>query len=110
MLDNQKKYIEIVNYIKELIETKQLIDGDMLYSENELSFMFNVSRQTVRHAIQLLEEEKLVYRVRGSGTYITEVRKIDLTKRNRIAVVTTYVDSYIFPKTIQGIEIGRAHV
>ena len=93
-----------MNYIKELIETKKLIAGDKLYSENELSCMFNMSRQTVRHAIQLLEEEKLVRRIRGSGTYINEVRKTDLSKRNRIAVVTTYVDSYIFPKTIQGIE------
>ena len=29
---------------------------------------------------------------------------LNLEGRNRIAVVTTYVDSYIFPKTIQGIE------
>ena len=104
MLDNQKKYIEIVNYINNLIDTKQLIDGDKLYSENELSCMFSVSRQTARHAIQILEEERKVRRIRGSETYITETPKIDLSKRNRIAVVTTYVDSYIFPKTIQGIE------
>ena len=46
----------------------------------------------------------MVDRIRGSGTYVRDARVLNLEKRNRIAVVTTYVDSYIFPKTIQGIE------
>lgn len=66
--------------------------------------MFHISRQTVRRAIGELEENGVVKRIRGSGTYIGDNRQENLKKRNRIAVVTTYVDSYIFPKTIQGIE------
>ena len=104
MEEKRTKYRELVDYVYNLIDSGTLKPGDKLYSENELSEMFGISRQTVRRAIGLLEEEGVLRRVRGSGTYIGDDRKENLEKRNRIAVVTTYVDSYIFPKTIQGIE------
>ena len=104
MEEKQVKYKQLEQYIQQLMEEGTLKPGDKLYSENELCTMFNISRQTVRKAIGLLEEKGVLYRVRGSGTYISDNRKANLEQRNRIAVVTTYVDSYIFPKTIQGIE------
>ncbi len=104
MEEKQVKYKQLEQYIQQLMEEGTLKPGDKLYSENELCTMFNISRQTVRKAIGLLEEKGILYRVRGSGTYISDNRKANLEQRNRIAVVTTYVDSYIFPKTIQGIE------
>ena len=98
------KYLELVNWIKEQINLGNILPGDKLYSENELTQKFNLSRQTVRHAIGLLEEEGLLSRVKGSGTYINDDRVHNLEQRNRIAVITTYVDGYIFPRTIKGIE------
>lgn len=41
-------------------------------------------------------------RIRGSGTYVSFDRQKNLEQRNSIAVVTTYVDSYIFPRILQG--------
>ena len=104
MEENQTKYQVLMQFIQNLVEGGRLKPGDKLYSENEMCDMFHLSRQTVRKAIGLLEEEGLLKRVKGSGTYISDSRKENLEKRNRIAVVTTYVESYIFPKTIQGIE------
>ena len=104
MEEKRTKYQDLMDYIYNLINSGALKPGDKLYSENELTAMFSVSRQTVRKAIGLLEEEGVLRRVRGSGTYVGEDRRENLKKRGSIAVVTTYVESYIFPKTIQGIE------
>lgn len=104
MEEKNLKYQELIRYLNNLIDDGTLKPGDKMYSENRLADMFAISRQTVRHAIGILEEEGKVSRVRGSGTYVSDPRTTNLEKRNRIAVVTTYVDSYIFPKTIQGIE------
>lgn len=98
------KYLELVRWINTQIQEKKLTAGQKMYSENELKEMFGVSRQTVRHAISVLEGEGMIRRVRGSGTYINDNRFVNLSKRMRVAVVTTYVDGYIFPRTIQGIE------
>lgn len=104
MEDRQTKYSDIVHYLKNLIDEEQLKPGDKLPSENELTERLGVSRQTIRKAIGILEEQGTVRRVKGSGTYVGFDRRENLEKRNRIAVLTTYVDSYIFPKTIHGIE------
>ena len=66
MRQQEPKYILLINWIREKISTKELRPGSKLYSENELSAMFGVSRQTVRHAIGILETEGLVERVRGA--------------------------------------------
>lgn len=98
------KYLELVRWINGQIQEKKLVAGQKMYSENELKKMFGVSRQTVRHAISILEQDGILRRVQGSGTYINDSRLANLAKRMRVAVVTTYVDGYIFPRTIQGIE------
>lgn len=45
---------------------------DPLPSERELVNRFGVSRATVRQAIGRLEEEGLVYRTQGSGTFVAD--------------------------------------
>lgn len=98
------KYIELVNWVKEKVESKELKAGDKLYSENQLSSMFSMSRQTVRHGISKLEQQGIVERIQGSGTYISSKPAIPRTKTMNIAVVTTYVDRYIFPNVIKEME------
>lgn len=96
--------MELVNFIRSEIESGKLAPGQKMYSEHKLKDMFQMSRQTVRHAMSVLEQEGIIHKIQGSGTYINDARLANLEKRTRIAVVTTYVDGYIFPSTIQGIE------
>ena len=98
------KYMEIVNWLNEQISEGKIIPGQKMYSENELSAMFGLSRQTVRHAIGVLEKSGVVTRRRGSGTYIKDRRKRNTRDSKRIALIMTYVDGYIFPRTIRSIE------
>lgn len=104
-MEQRPKYVEILEWIRKQIVDKELKPGERMYSENELMELFSVSRQTVRHAISKLEFEGIVERRRGSGTYIRE-RKTEIrhAKSMQIAVITTYIDEYIFPKIIQEIE------
>jgi len=100
------KYKQIVKWIKDQIVSGDLSDGSKIKSENELVSMFHVSRQTVRHAISVLEQEGIVNRRRGSGTYIRIPIKIEKGRTMRIALITTYVDEYIFPPIIEEVEKG----
>ena len=57
----------------------------------------------MRHAVDILEQQKLVLRVRGSGTYVGGNGKAERQERYmNIAVISTYVDSYIFPPVVRG--------
>ena len=110
----EAKYRQVVEWVREGIASGRFRSGDRLPSEAQLSNMFGLSRQTIRHATGDLEAASLVTRVQGSGTYIAgsgeqlhapgdTVGSARATTRN-IAVVSTFYDSYIFPQTLKGIE------
>lgn len=95
------KYEIITDYIKKKISDGLLKDGDKVPSENALTNKFGVSRDTVRRGFKALEMEGVLVSKRGSGTFV-RIRKG--FSSDRIAVVTTYLENYIFPKIIMGIE------
>ena len=98
------KYMALVNWIRRKIESKELSYGEKLYSENTLSSMFGISRQTVRQAIKLLERENILESRRGSGTYVIYDPAAPQKRSMTVGVATTYVNSYIFPSILKGIE------
>ncbi len=97
------KYQQVIDWINHNIDNGSLKPGDRIPSENELCEQFGLSRQTVRHAISQLSKEGLLESMRGSGTYVADLHAGE-GERTVVAVVTTYVDDYIFPSTIRGIE------
>lgn len=52
------------------IETSRS-EGDLLPSESEMCHTYSVSRTVVRQALSELENEGLVLKVKGKGTYVT---------------------------------------
>ena len=65
-------YAQLVGIIKRNISTGALSVGDLLPSEAELCRSLNISRNTVRQAIGELEDEGLVIRKRGRGTFVSD--------------------------------------
>ena len=72
-----------------------------LPSETELAAQTGNSRQTIRHALRMLEEEGLIGRVRGSGTYLSDEGE---KKAARVAVLVSSADTYLYPQLIRDIE------
>ena len=100
---NMAKYQKVIDWITENIDAEIIKPGEKIPSEIELCALFNLSRQTIRHAIAKMSEDGLLESRRGSGTYVA-VQRAEEGEKNVIAVVTTYLDDYIFPSTIRGIE------
>jgi GntR family transcriptional regulator len=65
-------YSQIEECIKGQIVNGELKPGDVLPPEREYSEQFDVSRMTIRQAINNLVNEGLIYRKKGSGTYVAE--------------------------------------
>lgn len=63
-------YIRIHNQIKRDIEKHVYKVGDRIPAERQLAVKFGVSRMTLRQAIKTLEEEGILERRLGSGTYV----------------------------------------
>ncbi len=102
-MEKKLKYIDICDELRSMILEGKLHTGDKLPSENELSARYGVSRQTVRKALEILQNEGYIYAEHGRGTFCSELLRHRHQSRN-IAVVTTYLSDYIFPRVIQGID------
>lgn len=75
-IDRLKKsvplYIQIAESLIAQIEAGELQPGSRLPGERELSERLSVQRETVRQALSVLENQGLIYRRHGSGTFIAE--------------------------------------
>ena len=97
------KYYTLSEDLKRMILDGDIQAGERLPSENELSERYSISRHTVRKALAILQNEGYIYAEHGKGTFCSELVRHTKTSRN-IAVVTTYLSDYIFPKVVQGID------
>ena len=94
------KYVFLARELKQELEQMRAKGQAKLPAENALADQFRVSRQTVRQALALLEQQGLIEKRRGSGSYLCEA---DPASR-RIAVIATSLSDYIFPSLLKDIQ------
>jgi DNA-binding GntR family transcriptional regulator len=67
----QKLYVQIYSIIKDKIETGEWPADTQIPTEDDLCKMYDVSKVTVREAIQELVREGSLKRQQGKGTFVT---------------------------------------
>lgn len=67
---NTPRHEQISNWLKQQITKGSYDKDEKLPSEQELSERFEVSRVTVRRALQTLESEHIIYRCQGLGSFV----------------------------------------
>jgi GntR family transcriptional regulator len=72
-------YRQLFQYLNSAIESHQLKPGDRLPSENELAQEFNISRVTIRHALQELAHQEKIVSVPGKGCFVLHPKIEPLT-------------------------------
>ncbi|MED0662356.1 GntR family transcriptional regulator [Geobacillus thermodenitrificans] len=79
MIDKQSPvpiYYQLEQYMKEKIEKGEWQPGEMIPSERELAEMYDISRMTVRQAVNNLVNDGYLVRRRGKGTFVA-AKKIE---------------------------------
>ncbi|MCZ7663507.1 MAG: GntR family transcriptional regulator [Thermoleophilia bacterium] len=64
-------YYQVMRILKDQIVSGKLAPGEQLPSEAELTESYRVSRVVVRQALQMLEDEGLIFKVKGKGTFVS---------------------------------------
>ncbi len=81
----QKLYVQIYSIIKEKIENGEWPAGTQIPTEDELCKTYDVSKVTVREAIQELAREGYLKRQQGKGTFVLySVPHLGLAMRTRL--------------------------
>ena len=98
------KYKEIAQDIRDKIVNGIYKVNEQLPFEREMSINYNVSRITIRKAVDLLVVEGLIVKRRGSGTFVKDINDneaIEIAmKKQFLGFSTTYSDHNIKSKII----------
>jgi GntR family transcriptional regulator len=70
---NTRSYVPYYQQLKEILITdvQRRNEGDLLSSESDLCRQYSVSRTVVRQALDELERDGMVLKVKGKGTFVT---------------------------------------
>lgn len=68
--DHRLLYIKVIEKLKKDIEDGIYKEGEKLPSEFELSKQLGISRATLREALRILEDENVLIRKHGVGTFV----------------------------------------
>lgn len=66
------RYLLVIEQIKQKISKGELEPGERLPSETDFSKELGVSRNTLREALRILEEENIIIRKHGVGTFVNK--------------------------------------
>lgn len=68
------RHAQISQWLRSQIEKGVYDVDEKLPSENELAKKFDVSRVTIRRALQSLESDSIIYRCQGLGSFVSDER------------------------------------
>ncbi|MDV6376658.1 GntR family transcriptional regulator [Sporosarcina sp. GW1-11] len=104
--DPRLLYVQVIERLKQDIESGQFQQHERLPSEAKLSQMLGVSRATLREALRVLEEEKVIFRKHGVGTFVSS-QPIVRSGIEQLSSITTMIrQANMEPGTIvQGISL-----
>lgn len=68
------RHLQISQWLRQQIEIGIFKKEEKLPSENDLAKKFDVSRVTVRRALQTLENDSIIYRCQGLGSFVSDER------------------------------------
>lgn len=117
-------YFQIQEFLKNKISSGEWQSGERIPSEQALSEMLNVSRMTIRQALNNLVKESLISRKRGIGTFVSvkdgieveeslqslrsfseDITSIGMTPTNKLlGLSTTEADEYL--AEVLGVDSG----
>src|SRR5699024_442192 len=95
---NKTKHQIVANEIKEKIINKSYHAGMLLPTEKQFQRKINVSRYTVRQAMNMLVQDGFLKKKKGSGSYVSYnfLNSNQSKASKKIGVIIKYVSDYIF--------------
>ncbi|WP_153126424.1 trehalose operon repressor [Peribacillus tepidiphilus] len=73
----KNKFIKVYEDLSAQIQDGRIQPGALLPSENELTEMYQTSRETIRKALKLLSEHGYIHKVQGKGSIVLDVKKFN---------------------------------
>lgn len=64
-------YQQLAHSIKKAVDEQKLKENDKIPAENEFCKIYDLSRTTIRQALDILEKDGYIYKLKGKGSYVS---------------------------------------
>lgn len=64
-------YQQLAHNIKKAVDEQEWKENDKIPAESEFCKLYDLSRTTVRQALEILEKDGYIYKLRGKGSYVS---------------------------------------
>jgi DNA-binding LacI/PurR family transcriptional regulator len=107
----QPKHQQLREYLAKQIVSGQLKPGQKIPSEHQLAGSLGIARTTIRQAMASLENEGLIRRIQGKGTFVTD----DALRKMRhgqdiFALIVPETRTGFYPSLLHGFETAAGQV
>ena len=97
IMDDRPVYVQLKDYVHDMIVKGHLLEHQKLPSTRELSKLLAISRNTVLSAYAELEQDGIIYAVKGKGNFVGKVTTlktstIEFDWKNRLNTATLLAD------------------
>jgi DNA-binding LacI/PurR family transcriptional regulator len=107
----QPKYAQLHNFLAKQVTSGELKPGDKLPSEHYLVKTLGFARTTIRQALAGLENEGLIRRIQGKGTFV-EIDAMRKLQRGQdiFALIVPETRGGFYPSLLYGFEAAASQV
>ena len=99
------KYLQLVEHIRSEINAGRFEPGKAIPIEANLADSFGMARNTVRQGLARLEQEGVIHRVQGRGTFVTTPRQRKARKQlEMFALIADQLLEGFYPSLVHGFE------
>ena len=110
-LANRPKYRQVKEHLLGKVRSGSFAPGALLPTERELAASLKVAVGTLRNALRELEDEGIIRRVRGKGTFVNSPWESQARQRvDLFALMVPQVREGLYPSLIHGFEQAAASV
>lgn len=103
------KVLQMVEDLQKKIQNGEYKEGDKLPTEMEFCEIYSLSRMTVRKALEKLIDNGWLYRVQGSGNYVSkDVSRVTYVEDSNSLGLTQYMKGKKVDSKILKLEIMKA--
>lgn len=107
--ETRHKYQRIRDHLYSQIHSGHLAPGQSLPTEAKLVESLGISRHTVRQALAELENDGVIHRVQGRGTFVTTQQQRQARQQLDVfAVIAPQFHEGLYPSLVQGFEQSGA--
>jgi DNA-binding transcriptional regulator YhcF (GntR family) len=97
-------YVQIAEWLETEILNEHIKDGEKIYSQYQLADMFQINPATAAKGLNMLADEKILYKKRGLGMFVSPNARQHILEKRKEQIMKNLVWELVLEAERLGVE------